>query len=136
MSNPLKAAKRLALGAAVAGTAGYLAGLLTAPKSGKETRNEFKKAAGKNVSDVEKQLLSLQTELGDLVDQAKGKGDDLGSRAQKELRKLVDSAKDNKDKASTVLAAVRNGKASDKDLNKAIADARHAIDHIRDYLKR
>ena len=136
MAKPLKTAKRLAIGAAVAGAAGFVAGILSAPKSGKETRQELRKATGKNASDVENQLHILQNELGDLVTEAKGRGDDLGSKAQKELRKLVDGARDTKDKAATVLSAVQKGKASDKDLNKAIADAKHTIDHIKDYLKK
>lgn len=136
MANPLKNAKRIALGASIAGAAGYLAGILSAPKSGKETRDELRKAAGKNVSEVEAQLHNLQAELGDLVNEAKGKGDDLGSKAQKELRKLVDNARDAKDKAAAVLTAVQSGKASDKDLTKAIVDAKHTIEHIKDYLNK
>ena len=136
MANPLKNAKRIALGASIAGAAGYVAGILSAPNSGKETRDELRKAAGKNVSEVEAQLHNLQAELGDLVNEAKGKGDDLGSKAQKELRKVVDNARDAKDKAAAVLTAVQSGKASDKDLTKAIVDAKHTIEHIRDYLKK
>lgn len=136
MANPLKTAKRIAIGASIAGAAGYIAGILSAPKSGKETRDELRKATGKNVTEVESQLHNLQNELSDLVNEAKGKGDDLGSKAQKELRKLVDSARDAKDKATSVMTAVQNGKASDKDLNKAIVDAKHTIEHIKDYLKK
>ncbi len=136
MSDLHKTVKKLAFGAAIAGATGYLAGLLTAPKSGRETRDELKKAVSDNASEVERQLKSLQTELSALMDEAKGQGDDLGSKAQKELRNVVDMARDSKEKAKTVLSAVHEGKASDKDLNKAIADAKHAIDHIKDYLKK
>lgn len=136
MANPLKTAKRIAIGAALAGAAGYVAGLLTAPQSGKKTRREFLKSAGDNASDVEKQLKILQAEIGSLVDEAKGRGDDLGTKAQKELRKLVDSARDSKDKAREVMTGLQNGTISDKDLKKAIADAKHTVDHIKDYLKK
>ena len=136
MASPLKTAKRIAVGAAVAGAAGFVAGILAAPKSGKETRKDLRKAKGNKTSEVEDQLRNLQSELGDLVDEAKGKGDDLGSKAQKELRKLVDGARDAKDKAASVVSAVQAGKANDKDLSKAIADAKHTIDHIKDYLKK
>ena len=136
MANPIKTAKRIALGAAIAGAAGFVAGILAAPKSGQETRAELSRAKGKKASAVEEQLHTLQGELGDLVNEAKGKGDDLGWKAQKELRKLVDSARDAKDKAATVLGAVQDGKASDKDLHKAIVDAKHTIEHIKDYLKK
>lgn len=136
MAKPFKTAKAIAIGAAVAGAAGYVAGLLTAPQSGKKTRREFIKSAGDNASSVEKQLEALHGELGNLVDEAKGRGDDLGSKAQKELRKLVDSARDSKDKAREVMGALQDGTASDKDLKNAIADAKHTVDHIKDYLKK
>ena len=136
MASPLKTAKRLAIGAAIAGAAGYIAGILWAPQSGKETRKDILKAKGYKVSKVEEQLQKLHSELADLVDEAKGKGDDLGSKTQKELRKLVDSARDAKDRAASVISSVQAGKISDKDLNKAIADAKHTIEHIKDYLKK
>ncbi len=136
MADPIKTAKRIAIGASIAGAAGYIAGILSAPKSGKATRDALRKATTKNVNEFESQLHTLQTELGDLVNEAKGKGDDLGSKAQKELRKLVDGAREAKDKAATVLTAVQHGQASNKDLNKAIADAKHSIEHIKDYLKK
>lgn len=136
MSKFIKTAKKLAAGAALAGAAGYLAGLLTAPKSGRETREELRSATGGKFSEIEKQLKGLHGELDSLAGEAKDKGDDLSGKAQKELHKLAESAKDSKEKVREVLTSVQSGKASDKDLNKALADAKHAIDHIKDYLKK
>lgn len=129
-------AKRLAVGAAVAGAAGYLAGLLTAPKSGKETREDIKKAANQGLSEAEKQLKGLHTDLAKTVEEAKVRGSDMSGKAQKELNGLVDKAKDAKEKVREVLSAVHEGDASDKDLKKAVADAKHALVHLKDYLKK
>lgn len=131
-----KIAKRLAIGAAVAGAAGYLAGLLTAPKSGKETRAELKQSGVTNMSEVEKQLKLLHTELGKLVDETKDTSNDMSDKAQKEFKKLVESAKDSKEKLREVISAIHEGDAADKDLNDALSDAQHAIEHIKDYLKK
>ena len=131
-----KIAKRLAIGAAVAGAAGYLAGLLTAPKSGKETRAELKQSGVASMSEVEKQLKLLHTELGKLVDETKDSSNDMSDKAQKEFKKLVDSAKDSKEKLREVISAIHEGEAADKDLNDALSDAQHAIEHIKDYLKK
>jgi gas vesicle protein len=131
-----KSAKRLALGAAVAGVAGYVAGLLTAPKSGKETRAELKQSGAASMNEVEKQLKILHTELGRLVEETKGKGDDMNDKAQKEFKKLVDAAKDSKEKLREVISAIHEGEAEDKDLSNALADAQRAIEHIKDYLKK
>jgi gas vesicle protein len=51
--------KRLAMGSALAATAGYLAGVLTAPKSGKETRSDLKGVADKSWAEAEKDLTNL-----------------------------------------------------------------------------
>jgi len=131
-----KIAKRLAIGAAVAGAAGYLAGLLTAPKSGKETRAELKQSGAASMSEVEKQLKLLHTELGKLVDETKDTSNDMSDKAQKEFKKLIDSAKDSKEKLREVISAIHEGEAADKDLNDALSDAQHAIEHIKDYLKK
>lgn len=129
-----KFTKRIALGAAIAGAAGYIAGLLTAPKSGKATRGDLADVASSSRSDIEKQLKSLHTELGNLVDDAKDRSGDLNGKADKELKNLVKKARDSKEKVRQVLSAVHEGEAQDKDLQKAISDAKHAVDHIRDYL--
>lgn len=136
MGNTLKTFKRIVTGAAVAGAAGYVAGILTAPKSGRETRKEFTRSAKKGVVDVEEELTTLQSELSGLAEEARDRGEDLGGRAQKEAHKLVDTARDSKQKVQGVLDALKQGKASDKDLAKAISDAKHAIDHVKDYLKK
>jgi len=131
-----KIAKRIAIGAAVAGAAGYLAGLLTAPKSGKETRDELKQSRANSMSEVEKQLKLLHTELGKLVDETKETSNDMSDKAQKEFKKLVDTAKDSKEKLREVISAIHEGEAADKDLNNALSDAQRAIAHIKDYLKK
>lgn len=136
MAKPFKSAKRLAIGAAVAGAAGFLAGLLTAPKSGRETREELKNSAGKTANDVEAQLKNLHKELADLLDETRVKGEELNGKTKREFNSLADLAKDSKAKAQVVLESAKKGELNDKDLKKAIADAKHAIDHIKDFLKK
>lgn len=136
MSKTLKTFKRLVTGAAIAGAAGYVAGILTAPKSGRETREEFTRTAKKGVTEVEEELTTLQSELSGLAEEAIDRGEELGGRAQKEAHKLVDNARDSKKKVQGVLDALKKGKASDKDLARAVSDAKHAIDHVKDYLKK
>jgi len=56
-----KSTKRLALGTVFAAAVGYLTGILTAPKSGKETRKDIKDAAEHGMAEAEKQLKKLHT---------------------------------------------------------------------------
>jgi gas vesicle protein len=131
-----KTVKKLAIGAAVAGAAGYIAGILTAPKSGKQTRGDLADVTQRGISEAEKDLKKLHTELNDLLGQAKDKSNNLSGKTQSELNDLLDKAKDTKEKAREMLSAVHEGGAEDKDLRKAIKDANKAVDHIKDYLKK
>ncbi len=131
-----KSIKKFAIGAAIAGTAGYLAGVLSAPKSGRETRDDIKDATSRGVSEAEKDLKKLHTQLGKLLGEAKDKSSDLTGKTQQELTDLLDKAKDTKEKAREMLSAIHEGSAEDKDLRRAIADANKAVDHIKDYLKK
>ncbi|HVV67354.1 MAG TPA: YtxH domain-containing protein [Candidatus Saccharimonadales bacterium] len=128
--------RRLAIGSAIAGAIGYLAGLLTAPQSGKETRQDIKDSANKAQAEAEKELKKLHTELDKSLSQAKVSGDKLRGRAKDELNDLTDKAGDSKEKVREMLSAVHEGEADDKDLERAIKEANRALDHLRKYLKK
>lgn len=128
--------KRLAIGSTVAAAAGYVAGILTAPKSGKATRGDIKVAADKGLAEAEKDLKLVHTELDKVMKEARAVGDKAGSKTQAELKELLAKAKDKKQKASEVISAMHNGDAEDKDLKKAAKEARTALEHLRKYLKK
>jgi gas vesicle protein len=128
--------KKLAVGAVVAAAAGYIAGILTAPKSGKETREDIKTTAHTAYSAAEKELKTLHTELDKLIREARGRADDLKDAGKENLDKAVANAKTAKEKARELLSAVHEGDADDKDLKKAIDDANKAVTHLKTYLKK
>ncbi len=129
-----KRAKKFALGAVVAAAAGYVAGILTAPKSGKETREDIKDTAVRTYTAAEKELKVLHTELSKLVGEAGKKAGELQGAAQKNLDKAVDMAKAAKEKARDLLSAAHEGKAEDKDLSAAVQDAKKAAAHLKSFL--
>lgn len=129
-------AKRVAIGSAIAGVLGYAAGILTAPKSGKDTRKDIKDAASKSIAQAEKELKKLHTELDKIIKQAKSNGDKLNAKAKSELDALVVKAKDAKEKAREVLSAIHEGGADNKELDKAIKEANDSIEHLKQYLKK
>ena len=128
--------KRVAIGSTVAAAAGYVAGILTAPKSGKQTRSDIKDAAERSRAEAEKDLKRLHTELDKAIKEAKTSSGKLSVKAQKELGELIEKAKDTKEKAREVLSAIHEGDADDKDLKQAVKNANSAINHLRDYLKK
>ena len=131
-----KLLKRLAVAVGLAAAAGYVTGILTAPKSGKETREDIKHAAVMGKGEAEKQLKKAASELGDLIDQAKKRGTDLGDKAAKERDELMDKARVAREKAREVVSAIHDGDAADDDLRLAVEQANTALKHLRDYLKK
>jgi gas vesicle protein len=129
-------AKKVAIGGAIAGLLGFLAGILTAPKSGKETRQDIKDSANKGIAEAEKNLKKLHTELDKAIKEAKARSGDLSVRAQKELDELLAKAKDSKEKAREILSAVHEGEATDQDLAKAVKQANNALANLKKYLKK
>jgi gas vesicle protein len=128
--------KKFAVGALVAAAAGYVAGLLTAPKSGKETREDIKDTAKATFTAAEKELKMLHTELNKLLDEGRTKADELKGVGRENLDKAMANAKTAKEKVRELLSAVHEGDADDKDLKKAISDATKAVDHLKTYLKK
>lgn len=128
--------KAVAIGGMVAAAAGYIAGILTAPKSGKETRDDIKQAAGETYAKAEVELKKLNRQLMDVIEEARDRADKLGSRAKTELNDLIDSARDAKEKVREVISAIHEGDADDRDLKRAVNDAKKAIENLNKYLKK
>jgi gas vesicle protein len=127
-------AKKFAIGAVVAAAAGYVAGLLTAPKSGKETREDIKQTAGKVADDTEAKLKELYGELEELIVKVKANSNNLSAEAKEQIEKVMNTASSAKQKAAEILKAVDSGKSKDDDLGNAIKEATNAIKHLKSYL--
>jgi len=131
-----KNAQKLAVGSVIAAAAGYVAGVLTAPKSGKETRADIKQAAENTYATAERELKKLHTELGELLTEAKDRAGAVKGEAKKDLDKAAEVAKTVEEKTREVLSAIHEGCADDKELQKAIDEATKAVTHLRNYLKK
>ncbi|MBL8122252.1 YtxH domain-containing protein [Candidatus Saccharibacteria bacterium] len=129
-------AEKFAIGAALSALAGYIAGILTAPKSGKETREDIAHTASETYSAAEKELKKLHTELGDVIAEAGDRLSSLRGKGEKTLDEAVNKGQKAKDKAREVLSSLHDGEAEDKDLKKAISEATKAIENLRNYLKK
>lgn len=125
--------KKIAIGALLAGAVGYVAGILTAPKSGKETREDVKVTALKAKSAAEKQLKRLHSELSTALDKSKKGAEKFKNFANSDFEKAINTASKAKDRAKEMLTAIHEGGADDKDLQKAISDATDAIEHLKKF---
>lgn len=127
--------RKIAFGALIAGVVGYVSGILTAPKSGKQTRADIADKAGDLKNSAEQELTELHGELKDLLEKAKSETMALGQKARAGFNEAVVRAKDAQNKVATVLKSVRAGEADDPELNKAIKQAKQASKNLARYLK-
>src|SRR5579863_6908578 len=97
--------KNFAVGAALAAAAGYVAGILTAPKSGKQTRAHIQHKAVVGKVEAEKQLKKLHTQLGKALTEAKTQAAELKGRAKTEMTAAAEKAGLAKEKARDLLSA-------------------------------
>lgn len=128
--------KKWALGTMIAAVAGYVTGVLTAPKAGKDTRDDIKEKAASVAIEGEEKLEQLRDQLDEAVAKAKNEGEELTGRAKDQLAKASDVAVKAKDKAKDVLTAVRDGNSDDANLKKAIAEADKALSELKKFLKK
>ncbi len=126
--------KNFAIGAAIAAIGGYVAGILTAPKSGKETRQDIKNSAVKAKTDAEKKLKELNSELNAMIETGKEKAKNLKSSAKKEMDLAIEGAQKAKESARQALTAIHEGGMDDEDLQKAVEDIKKAKDHLKNYI--
>jgi len=128
--------KAVAIGSLLVAGAGYLTGILTAPKSGKETRKDIAKSASSARTSGEKQLKKLHSELTDLIDQADKKTKSARSKVSLEVGEAADKAKKAREKAKNLLSALHNGDADDRHLQAAIEEIKLAKKNLGKYLKK
>jgi gas vesicle protein len=130
-----KRSKDIAMGTALAAGIGYLAGIMTAPKSGRETRRDIERAALKAKGEAEKALKSLHSELASLITQAKRHAKTLNSDAKSELDKAIDDAQVAREKVREILSALHEGESENHDLQKAIDDVNSSLEHLKKYVQ-
>jgi gas vesicle protein len=129
------AGKKMAVSALIAGVAGYIGGILTAPNSGKDTRRNIVEEAEGIKDGTEAQLQRANDELKSLINDAKTKTLSLSSQAKEEFNEALLRAKDTQNKTSATLKALKAGEAEDPELNKAVKQARQATKNLGKFFK-
>lgn len=129
-----KRTKQAAVGTVIAAGIGYAIGVLTAPKSGKETRKDIQSAAQKAKTNAEKQLKKLHSELSEVILIVQKKSVGVKTKAAADARSALAIAKKAKLKAREVLSALREGETTNEDLQSAISETKAAIKHIKKFV--
>jgi gas vesicle protein len=126
---------KLAVGAVIGGVAGYLAGILTAPKAGRQTRKDLSNKAGEMKDEASEHLQHAADDLAQTLKAAKDKSINLSAKARQEYDEAVIKARDAQNKASEVLKAFKAGESNDPELNKAVKQVKLAQKNLSKYLK-
>jgi gas vesicle protein len=122
--------------ALVAGVAGFVAGILTAPKSGKETREDIKNTANRVVSEAEKQLKVLHSEMNVVLMDAKELLQGKTGKAKEDLSRAASAVKEKQGKVREILSSLHDGGASDDlELAKAMKEAKAALANLKKFMK-
>lgn len=130
-----KPAKNLFTVAAVGVGLGYLAGILLAKQSGRETRKDISQTAKKAQNKAEASLTGLYKELSDVVKQAQDKVEKSKLTIRHNLYRATSKGNRVKSQTKEILSAVKSGNASNKDLSKSIENTKLAIKNLKNYLK-
>jgi len=125
-----------ALGAIMAAGIGYIVGILTAPKSGKETRGDIHHNASKAKTEGEKQLKSLYSDLQDTIDKANQQTSKAKGKATKEYKDAVAKADAARAKAKLLLSALHDGDADDPNLKAVIKEVSSAKTNLVKFIKK
>lgn len=129
-----KRSSNFALGAVIAAGVGYVIGVLTAPKSGRETREDIQRATLKAKTDAEKNLKELYGEIDSKIDQGRHQVKTASEKVKTELTHAIETAQSAKDKARQALSSLHEGDTDNKELQKAVKDVRKALDHLKNYV--
>lgn len=131
-----KQGRNFAIGAMIAATAGYIAGVLTAPKSGKDTRRDIANSASKAKTEGEKQLKALHSELQETIDKANNQASKAKNKATKEYKEALAKADMAKTKTKLLLSALHDGDADDPNLKAVIKEATSAKNNLVKFIKK
>lgn len=126
--------RNVGIAAVVGLAAGYALGILTAPKSGKETREDIKDASTKAYKAAEARLKDVYEDLGDVIEKAGKQAKQLNEKGRAQLDSLVSAAHDAQARVKKLVGSARNGEGTPEEFEDAVKAAREAKSELQDYI--
>jgi gas vesicle protein len=130
-----KSGGKFILGAALGAAVGAVAALLTAPKSGKETREDIKTKATEMSHEAMRQLRKLEGELNKRISDAKRLVGKLEGDARTEVEALITRAERTRDRAMKMAEDIKNDTKKQLD-EKFMDDAKGILTDLQDVKER
>lgn len=126
--------RNVGIAAVVGLAAGYALGILTAPKSGKETREDIKEMSTKAYKAAEARLKDTYEDLGEAIDRASKQAKKLGDKGREQLDELVAVAKNAQARVMKLAASARNEEGSQEVFEDAVKEARDAKNELQEFM--
>ncbi|HEY4964408.1 MAG TPA: YtxH domain-containing protein [Candidatus Saccharimonadales bacterium] len=128
----MRASKKLIGGAIIGLAAGYVAGVLTAPSSGKDTRKKIKDTADKSIAEIEKQLKSVYKQSQEMIKKVLTDNHKINAK----LQAALDAVEKSQAKIKRILSSLHGNDNVDEDLTQAISEAKQAMKHLGEFVKK
>ena len=112
----------------------YLAGVLTAPKSGKSTRSIIKIKTYNTKMTTEKQLKIYYSQLNELIESGSAQINTIKLASDKDLNDLLSKAVITKNLVRKVLNDIHDRGADNENLQNAGAEAKKSIQYLKKYI--
>ncbi len=119
-------------GGIIGAVVGVVAGLLFAPRSGKETRQIIKTKAEKAAQAAEGELKKVFTELESALEASKEQLETLKGKAKEDYADLRKRAEVAQAKVKELIATVRDGDFTKEELDEIISEAKKAEKALKD----
>lgn len=107
----------------IGAAAGFVTGILTAPKSGKETRKDIKDAASKIATETEEKLKQLYKNYSKHAKTLEAQIKKVSGKSKKELIELQQHVVAVRKKIKDLLSDIHDGLAESDDADQAIREA-------------
>lgn len=129
-----RSTKTFAIGTMLAGVAGFVMGVLFAPKSGEETRKDIKDSVSSVRKISEKALKQSYGELTKVMEEVNKKIAELTAQRKHDVEEALSKAESVRIKIREILSALHEGVAEDEDLNAAVKEAHNIVNDLRKYI--
>ena len=126
-----KSSRNIVFGAMVVGAASYLAGILTAPKKGSETREDIRHASVNAKISLEKSLKKLYSDSSKQLQRALNLNQKLTKQTKRELDLLVASVKHATEKIKIYLTSIRDGDIEEEEITLLLTDGRDNTERLK-----
>ena len=126
-----KNSRNIVFGAVFIGAASYLAGILTAPKKGSETREDIRHASVNAKISLEKSLKKLYADSSRQIERALNVNHELTKQTKRELDLLIASVKHATEKIKIYLTSIRDGDIEEEEITLLLTDGRDNTERLK-----